>query len=194
MRGPAGQLGKGEGGPRDAGARDWPVGGPERRAKSSKSRPRRVLRIKTGPLTMGKISCTDHLHTSPIVRIRILIAFWARNDCTGGIPPTMVGEYMKGTPGPLGLAGKCAAAAGAVRVGSVAAGVTRRACRYGSGQGPVPAVTRVLPPVPGAPPAPPPRGRAGSPAGLWPCAGRPALLGRRGRRGHRGPAGERAGG
>jgi hypothetical protein len=47
---------------------DPPVGGPERRAKISKSRPRRVLRIKTGPLTMGKMSCTDPLHTSPIVK------------------------------------------------------------------------------------------------------------------------------
>jgi hypothetical protein len=59
---------------------------------------------------------------------------------------------MKGTPGPSGLAGKCAAAAGAVRVGSGTAGVTRGACRYGSGQGPVQAVARVPSLVPGAPP------------------------------------------
>jgi hypothetical protein len=50
------------------GGKDSPVGGPERRVKISKSRPRRVLRIKTGPLTMGQMSCTDHLHTSPIVK------------------------------------------------------------------------------------------------------------------------------
>jgi hypothetical protein len=49
-------------------AEDSPVGGPERRPQISKSRPRRVLRIKTGPLTMGKMSCTDRLHTSPIVK------------------------------------------------------------------------------------------------------------------------------
>ena len=50
------------------GGQDSPVGGPERRVKISKSRPRRVLRIKTGPLTMGKMPCTGHHLTSPIVK------------------------------------------------------------------------------------------------------------------------------
>ena len=49
---------------RETGQLAAPNGGP----KFLKSRPRRVLRIRTGPLTMGKMSRTDHLHTSPIVQ------------------------------------------------------------------------------------------------------------------------------
>jgi hypothetical protein len=58
---------------------------------------------------------------------------------------------MKGTPGPSGSGWEVRRRGGGRAGGRWVAGVTRRACRYGSGQGPVHAVTPVARPVPSGP-------------------------------------------
>jgi hypothetical protein len=58
---------------------------------------------------------------------------------------------MKGTPGPSGSGWEVRRRGGGRAGGRWVAGVTRRACRYGSGQGPVHAVIPVARPVPSGP-------------------------------------------
>jgi hypothetical protein len=120
---------------------------------------------------MGKMSCTGHLHTSPIVKDPYSNCVLGTERLHGWHPPNDGRRVYERHTGPVGSGWEVRRRGGGRAGGQWAAGVMRGACRYGSGQGPVHAATRVPSPVPGAPPAPPPRGRAGSPAGPWRRAG-----------------------
>jgi hypothetical protein len=76
-----------------------PNGGP----KFSKSRPRRVLRIKTGPLTTGKMSCTDRLHTSPIVKDPYSNCVLGTERLHGWHPPNDGRRVYERHTGPVGF-------------------------------------------------------------------------------------------
>ena len=106
---------------------------------------------------MGKMSCTDHLHTSPIVKDPYSNCGLGTERLHGWHPPSDGRRVYERHTGPVGSGWEVRRRGRGRAGGQWAAGVTRRACRYGSGQGPVHAATRVPPPVPAAPPTPPPR-------------------------------------
>ena len=106
---------------------------------------------------MGKWSCSDHLHTSPIVKNPYSNCVLGTERLHGWHPPNDGRRVYERHTGPAGSGWEVRRRGRGRAGGQWAAGVTRRACRYGSGQGPVHAATRVPPLAPAAPPTPPPR-------------------------------------